>query len=165
MSQRWKDNTGREWIARITIELAEKMRGDGFDLLDPKQVGAVFTDPFKVLELLAKIHDSQITAAELTPAQFVELATDSPEVAEAAAAALESAMSDFFRRLRRPALAAVAERAQEAGRRTEAAAMEKANDPRLLRAMEAVAHRELAKLDAVIDRALTGATSGELPAS
>ncbi len=161
MTQRWKDNKGREWIARISIELAEQLKRDGVDLLEPKQVGALFTDPFKVLELLAKIHEAQIEAADINAAVFVELATETEEVANAAAAALEAALTDFFRRLRKPALATVAEKARVAEERIEAAAMEKANDPRLVEAMEATARRELAKLDKLIDNAITGATSGE----
>jgi Glu-tRNA(Gln) amidotransferase subunit E-like FAD-binding protein len=165
MAQNWTDTTGRQWLARVTIGDAQRIKAElQIDLLDPEQLGGTFADPFRVVELLAAIHRDQITAAGLTAGDFVELATETAEVSNAAAAALEAALADFFRRLRRPALAAVIERAAEATAATEAEALRRAKDPRVAQAMKAAGVRELAKFDAIVDAAIRGSTSGEPPA-
>lgn len=159
-SQRWTDASGRQWIAKIDIGDAERLRTIGLDVLNPKAIGNVFADPFKVVELIVAVHEKQWTAQNLTDGDFAAIATETEEVANAAADALEVALADFFRRLRRPALAAVVERAGDAARKTQAAATAKVNSPRAIAAIEAEANKALAKLDEEIERRTTGETSG-----
>lgn len=160
-SQLWRDANGREWIARLDIGAAEDLKGRGLDILDPHALGDAIADPIKALEIMAAAHRKQCAERNLEIGDFVEVATETEQVALAAAVALEAALADFFRRLRRPALAGVVATATKAAEAATELALAKLADPRVEQAMRAALERAGADVDAAIEAAITGRKSGD----
>ena len=132
----WNDGSGREWVCKVTVSVAEQLRGEGIDLLNPKVVSQLYSkDPIELVQFAAKLHKSQIEEYGLTVGDFVDLATDSEDVSNAMLGAVEAALCDFFRRMRRGALAAVVQRASESAaaldvQQTELVVSERAGEAR-----------------------------------
>lgn len=163
---RWRDADQREWVCHITIEKAIRIKQErGVDLLNPESIKTSFTDPLLVAELLADLHAEQ-WKDQMTLYEFAELAMKTEEVALSSSAALEAALTDFFRRLRRPALATVVEKAREATDRVEAAQIELLTGEKTTAAIDRLVADVIEKGSAEIDRIGNhGIASGKPPES
>lgn len=116
----WTDENGTEWNARITIGIADKLRTErDIDLLDAEIISGLITDPYQLVNLLCAIHADQIEKNGITKDEFAELCFCSPETGVACTDALMDSLSDFSRRLQRPALAKAIEKTAKAMRETE----------------------------------------------
>jgi len=155
----WKDNHGRDWSARVTLAEANRLRSDGFDLLDAESLKALTADPFKVVELIAAVHAEQCEAAGMTRADFAEVCTETEAVAIAAADALVEALADFFTRLRKPALAAVVRKAMQAATTVEANSTDMINQHGDA-ALEQVIREANQKVETALANLSRGPTSG-----
>jgi hypothetical protein len=117
MSTTWKDSQSREWICRLTVAEAMRLKSDdGIDLLNAEVLAEHSGDPLKAIFLLVRIHAEQWKEEGLTHGDFAEICTESEDIAIAAADCLMAALSDFYRRLRMPALADVVEKADAAAK-------------------------------------------------
>lgn len=135
--------------------MAEALRGDGIDLLDPKAVSALYSkDPIEFVLFAAKLHKSQIAEHGLTVGDFVDLATDTEEVSNAMLGAVEAALCDFFRRMRRGALAAVVQRASESAAALDARQVELIESERVGEALAAEVSRAMGPMEQEIAKAL-----------
>jgi hypothetical protein len=165
----WKDATGREWSAFVGIAIAETLKTQGVDLLEPKQLAELYKDPFGLVRVNAIVHQSQCEALGLSAGDFLELSTETEEVASASVAALEAALVDFFRRVKRGALATVVQKASESAAALDADQILTLNSERAAKAMRlerAAALGELDKaIDEVIERNAPGNASGSSPES
>ncbi len=159
----WKDATGRGWSAYVGIAIAEALKTQGVDLLDPKQLAGLYKDPFGLVRVNALVHQSQCEEHGLTAGDFLELSTETEEVATASVAALEAALADFFRRLKRGALATVIEKASASAAELDADQVVTLNGPRAEKAMRLERAKALALLDAEIDKVIDGAVAAMPP--
>jgi len=151
----WKDGAGRDWVCKVTVSVAEALRGEGIDLLDPKAVSQLYSkDPIEFVAFAAKLHKSQIEEQGLTVGDFVDLATDSEEVSNAMLGAVEAALCDFFRRMRRGALAAVVQRASESAAALDVQQTQMIESERAGAAMKAEVSRALRPIEQEIAKAL-----------
>ena len=159
----WKDATGREWFAFVGIGIAEELKTRGVDLLDPKQLAELYKDPFGLIRVNALVHQSQCEELGIAAGDFIELSTETEEVASASVAALEAALADFFRRLKRGALATVIQKASESAAALDADQVYTLNGERAAKAMRLERAKALSVLDAAIDKVIDEAVETTPP--
>lgn len=156
----WQDAQGRQWTARVTIAQAARIKSEGFDLLDPKQLSTIVDDPLQVVTLICRIHADQAAQSGLSTDDFAELCTETEEVAIAAAEALVEGLADFFCRIRKPALASVVRKANQAAKAVESHA-DKMLEERGAKVLETVIADAARELDRALDEvASRGKRSG-----
>jgi hypothetical protein len=165
----WTDAENRKWIAAIAFVDAVRLRDtQQIDLLDPKSIERLFSDPLIRIEAIAELQRAQWEKLQLNYSQFVDDAILSGERTFAdATLALREAISDFFRRLDRRDLAIVADRAWTMMDREQALRMSTASGDKVGQILEASMTRAAAELDAELDRTLerVGSTSTSSPES
>lgn len=141
----WKDANGRTWSTRITLADARRLKDNGTDLLDTERMKDLFGDTLTIVEVMAELARTQWIEKELTYPQFADLVIETPEVYEKASAAFVEGITDFFRRLARPALAELVEKAFEAAQVTQQTMMARVQGSqinRLILAAQAKAEKE-----------------------
>lgn len=161
----WTDTQGRVWRAHVSIGTAERLRAEGIDLLDPKQLGTIYQDPFQLVRLNAAIHREQWEELGLSEGDFLALSTDDEYAARESIAAMEAGLADFFHRMRRESLAAVLTAASDAARETDRRQVAKLQTERARQAIDAEIARALKPLDDALEKSIAGNTSGSSPAS
>jgi len=155
----WTDETGSDWDCRVTIAEANRLRSkDDIDILNPDKLAETVSDPLAVIYMLSCIHAGQIEERGITTSDFAEICTASESVANAAADALIAALSDFFKRLRKPALAKVVEQAAAATQAAEKQALAVVSD-RGRRVIDQVVAKTMQGVNAAIDAAERNATA------
>lgn len=117
MAMTWVDNQGRSWSCRVTIEDAKRLKSTGCDIADPKAFEAAFASSLAQLEVFAELMRPQWERIGLQYDQFVELMIETDDRIAQVQSAFVAGITDFFRRLGEPWMAAVAEKAWKAAAR------------------------------------------------
>jgi hypothetical protein len=137
-------------------------------MLDPEQLKTFFADSLRVIETIAELCRPQWQDRGMTYEAFADLIIADESTFLAASQAFANAIADFFRRIGRPAMGAVVDRAWEAVKVHEEIAVEKANGPKIGNLLETMRVKLDRDFDEAIERAhaeIRGDKSGGLPAS
>lgn len=98
MATTWKDGSGREWVCRLDIGVANRLRDEkDLNLLDEPTLQRIAEDPFLTVEVMTYCHELD----EVSKADFANLCTATESVAIAATDAFYAALANFMRRMRR----------------------------------------------------------------
>ena len=145
----WNDHTGRQWSCRVDLSDARRLRDNGNDIFDPRGgIAKLFSDVLETIEFIAELCRPEWEQSGMSYEQFSDCITGGENVFRDASEALKDGLCDFFRRLDRPALAMVIERAWKTATAMETQALENAGGEKvagLLSAMMVKAQTEFEK--------------------
>lgn len=159
----WTDSAGREWSCRIGVADARRLKDRGTDLLDSESMKTFFADSLNVIESIAESLRPQWESKGLEYVDFFEVITESEAVYRACTDAFVAGLADFFRRIGRPAMAAVVEKAFAAMGVAEETMIARVNGPKVAELLEVASERMQKEFDQNIDQEIDkirGAPSG-----
>ena len=150
----WTDAAGHLWSCAIRLSDARRLKESGTDLFNPEQLRTLFSDTLGTIELIGELLRPQWEEAGISYLDFSDSLVESAGVYTAATAALQAAIADFFRRIDRPALALVVERAFETARSLETQAVGNAGGDKMAQLMTSMQRRSQAAFDEEIEKAI-----------
>lgn len=157
---KWKDAEGRTWSTYFEFFDMVRLKAAGYDIKDHERLAATLEDTYDALDFIVEIHRPQWTERGLDELGFIAVLTDSDERLGVALDRVVEGLIDFFRRLRDVIRAGIVRKAYLAAQLSTAEVLAKMEDPKVDQAITATLNRELAKVDAELERAISGATPG-----
>jgi hypothetical protein len=109
----WKDYCGREYTAKLKLVDAERLKQAGVDVFAEDFFQRLYSDSLSLIEIVAEAWRPQ-WSGQLTYEEFVDSVTLEDETLGQVRRAMEAGITDFFRRLLRPELAKLIEKAASA---------------------------------------------------
>ena len=159
----WTDAAGTLWNCAIKLSDAKRLRDNGSDLFNPEHLKSLFTDTLGTIELLGELLRPQWEERGIPYVDFSDLLLDGEGRFTEATSALQAAIADFFRRIDRPALAMVVERAFQTARALETQALQNAGGEKVAALMAAMHVRSQREFDAEMEKALSLAENVPVP--
>lgn len=147
----WDDATGQQWSCRVELSDAKRLRENGTDVFNPNGIAKLFSEILETVEFLAELMRPQWEQRGLTAQAFEDLIVGGDGIYQSAADALNHALSDFFRRLGRPALAMVIERAWRTAMEMETQSLTNAGGAKVTALMESMLVKAQREFDAAVE--------------
>ena len=150
----WDDNDGNQWSCRINLSDAKRLRDSGVDLFDPSGIKKLFSEVLDTVEFLVELLRPQWEGRGLSVIDISDVITGGDGTYTSATNALNQALQDFFRRLDRPALAMVIERAWATAMQLETQSLRNAGGPKVESLMSEMLKKSQEQFDAELDKEL-----------
>ena len=150
----WDDNAGNQWTCRINLSDAKRLRDNGIDLFDPNGIKKLFSEVLETIEFLVELMRPQWEERGMAVVDVMDVLTAGDGVYTSATNALSHALQDFFRRLDRPALAMVIERAWSTAMQLETQALQNAGGQKVQSLMAAMLQKSQNEFDKQLDAEL-----------
>jgi hypothetical protein len=146
----WADNNGIEWNCRVDLSTAKRLRDTGIDIFNPNGIAKLFSEVLETIEFLVELLRPQWEERGLSVLDVSDLLTGGDGVYASATNALSHGLQDFFRRLDRPALAMVIERAWGTAMQLETQSLENAGGQKVTTLMAEMLKKSQSEFDAKI---------------